>query len=238
MKVTIHQPNYFPYPGLFHKLSLSDVFVVMDDVKFQFDITNRNKIIGKNGKWQRIAVPVKKNQTHKKIMDVEINNAISWKEENFSKLCEVYDSSKFFHIYKEYFKNVYEKKWEMLVDLNLEILKKTIEWLDIKIQIIKESELNVSGDASERLVNVCELMNADTYVSGIGGKNYLKEELFEEKNIKLQYQDYLPLKYKQNLSDEFISNLSIIDLLANNGNDESLKIIKNSNNLEKKDDGC
>ena len=46
MKVTIHQPNYFPYPGLFHKLSLSDVFVVMDDVKFQFDITNRNKIIG------------------------------------------------------------------------------------------------------------------------------------------------------------------------------------------------
>ena len=81
-------------------------------------------------------------------------------------------------------------------------------------------------------------MNADTYVSGIGGKNYLKEELFEEKNIKLQYQDYVPLKYKQNLSDEFISNLSIIDLLANNGNDESLKIIKNSNNLEKKDDGC
>ena len=120
--------------------------------------------------------------------------------------------------------------------VNLETLKKTIEWLGIKIQIIKESELNVSGDASERLVNICELMNADTYVSGIGGKNYLKEELFEEKNIKLQYQDYVPLKYKQNLSDEFISNLSIIDLLANNGNDESLKIIKNSNNLEKKDD--
>ena len=236
MKVTIHQPNYFPYPGLFHKLSLSDVFVVMDDVKFQFDITNRNKIIGKNEKWQRITVPVKKNQTHKKIMDVEINNTISWREENFSKLCEVYDSSKFFHIYKEYFKNIYEKKWEMLVDLNLETLKKTIEWLGIKIQIIKESELNVSGDASERLVNICELMNADTYVSGIGGKNYLKEELFEEKNIKLQYQDYVPLKYKQNLSDKFISNLSIIDLLANNGNDESLKIIKNSNNLEKKDD--
>ena len=236
MKVTIHQPNYFPYPGLFHKLSLSDVFVVMDDVKFQFDITNRNKIIGKNENWQRITVPVKKNQTHKKIMDVEINNAISWREENFSKLCEVYDSSKFFHLYKEYFKNIYEKKWEMLVDLNLETLKKTIEWLGIKIQIIKESELNVSGDASERLVNICELMNADTYVSGIGGKNYLKEELFEEKNIKLQYQDYVPLKYKQNLSDKFISNLSIIDLLANNGNDESLKIIKNSNNLEKKDD--
>ena len=49
MRVTIHQPNYFPYPGLFHKLSLSDVFVILDDVQFQFDITNRNKIITKDG---------------------------------------------------------------------------------------------------------------------------------------------------------------------------------------------
>ena len=47
MRVTIHQPNYFPYPGLFHKLSLSDVFVILDDVQYQFDITNRNKIITK-----------------------------------------------------------------------------------------------------------------------------------------------------------------------------------------------
>ncbi len=238
MKVTIHQPNYFPYPGLFHKLSLSDVFVVMDNVKFQFDITNRNKIISKNGKWQRITVPVKKNQTHKKIMDVEINNEISWQGENFAKLEESYNSSKFFYLYKNYLKNIYEKKWDMLVELNVETLKKTIEWLGLRIKIIKESELNVSGNSTQRLVNICEVLNADTYISGIGGKNYLKEEAFVEKNIKLQYQNYHPLKYKQNFSNEFIPNLSIIDLLANNGNDESLKIIKNSNNLEGNEEIC
>ena len=62
MILTIHQPNYFPYTGLFHKLSLSDVFVIMDDVQFQPDITNRNKIISKNEEWERITVPIKKNQ--------------------------------------------------------------------------------------------------------------------------------------------------------------------------------
>ena len=74
MKISIHQANYFPYPGLFHKILLSDVFVILDNVQFQFDITNRNKIINKYGSWHRISVPVKKNQTHKKIIDIEINN--------------------------------------------------------------------------------------------------------------------------------------------------------------------
>ena len=232
MKVTVHQPNYFPYPGLFHKILLSDVFVIMDDVQFQFDITNRNKIITKNGKWERITVPIKTNQTHKKIMDVEINNETSWKPETFEKLCESYDSSDFFHLYKEKFEKLYQSKWEMLLDLNIETLKMSIDWLGIKIKIIKESELNVTGDSTKRLINVCESLNADTYVSGIGGKNYLKEELFQQHKIQLQYQNYSVKQYKQNFSKEFIPNLSIIDILSNNGGNESLKIIKNSTKSE------
>ena len=43
MKITIHQANYLPYPGFFHKISQADIFVIMDDVQFQIDITNRNK---------------------------------------------------------------------------------------------------------------------------------------------------------------------------------------------------
>ena len=232
MKVTIHQPNYFPYPGLFHKLSLSDVFVIMDDVQFQVDITNRNKIITNDGTWERITVPIKKNQTHKKIMDVEINNETSWGEETFNNLCDSYGSTDFFHLYKEYFKELYKKKWEMLLDVNIETMKKTIEWLGIKIEIIKESELNVQGNSTERLINVCESLNADTYISGIGGRNYLNEKLFEKHKIKLQYQDYVAIEYKQNLSKEFIPNLSIIDILSNNGGNESLKIINNSTKSE------
>ena len=90
MILTIHQPNYFPYPGLFHKLALSDVFVIMDDVQFQLDITNRNKIISKNEEWERITVPIKKNQTHKNIMDVEINNDLPWGDYTFKKISEAY----------------------------------------------------------------------------------------------------------------------------------------------------
>lgn len=228
MILTIHQPNYFPYPGLFHKLSLSDVFVIMDDVQFQPDITNRNKIISKNEEWERITVPIKKNQTHKNIMDVEINNDLPWGNYTFKKISEAYDNSNYFLNYKDYFRNLYKKEWKMLFDLNLETIKKTIEWLGIKIEIIKESELNINGKATERLVDVCKSLNADTYISGIGGKGYLNEKLFEERKIGLRYQNYKPIPYKQNFSKTFIPNLSIIDLISNIG-DESLKIIEKSN---------
>jgi len=111
--------------------------------------------------------------------------------------------------------------------LNFETIKKVIEWLGIKIEIIKESELNVNGNSSDRLINICKSIDADTYISGSGGSNYLDENLFEKNNLKLEYQNYIPPQYNQHLSDMFIPDLSIIDLIANVGPD-SLKLISDS----------
>ena len=219
MKVTIHQANYLPYPGFFHKICQADIFVIMDDVQFQSDITNRNKIISKDKGWDRIIVPVKKNQTHKKIRDVEINNKIEWRDESYKKLCESYDTSKFFMIYKDYFEGLYNKEWKNIFELNFETIKQILHWLDIKVEIVVESKLNISGQSTQRLIEVCKKLNAETYVSGIGGKQYLNEKLFAENNINLEYQKYTPICYEQNLSKSFIQNLSIIDFLANVGPD-------------------
>ena len=80
MIVSIHQPNYFPYTGFFHKIFLSDVYVILDKAQFQFDITNRNKIITPDGSWTRISVPIKKGQKFFEIRNVEINNDLPWGE--------------------------------------------------------------------------------------------------------------------------------------------------------------
>ena len=57
MKIAIHQANYFPYPGFFHKINQADVFVIQDDVKFENRITNRNKIIS-SSEYTWINVPI------------------------------------------------------------------------------------------------------------------------------------------------------------------------------------
>ena len=226
MKIAIHQANYFPYPGFFHKINQADIFVIQDDVKF-VNRSNRNKIIS-SSEYTWINVPIKKGHKSLPIMDVKINNEIPWGKINLKKICAGYNKAKFFHLYKDYFENLYKKEWNNIFDLNFETIKQVLRWLDIKVEIVVESELRVSGQPTERLVKVCKKLGADTYISGIGGKRYLDEKSFEKNKIILKYQNYNPIRYPQRMSKSFIPNLSILDLLANVGS-ESGKLLKESN---------
>ena len=229
MKVTIHQPNYFPYPGFFHKLTLADIFVVLDDVQYQYDHTNRNKIITRDGNWTRIIIPTKREHKFSPINQVEIDNKLNWREANREKIFESYTDAPFFNLYRNYLDDLYKQKWDMLFEINFETIKKVLEWLGIKITLVRSSELNISDTATERLVKICKATGADAYVSGLGGKQYLNEKLFSDNKISLEYQNYATVTYPQHLSNKFVPNLSILDLLMNVG-PKSLQLIKDSSN--------
>jgi len=196
----------------------------MDNIQYDQKFTNRNKIIVPNG-WIWITVPIKKGHKFLPNKLVEINNDIDWKANHWQNIHNSYNKSKFFHLYKDYFESLYKKDWNFLFELNYKTLIKTIEWLGLKIKIIKESELNVKTSSTQRLVDICKSLGADTYVSGIGGKEYLDEKIFKTNKINLEYQQFFHPVYPQHFSKSFIPNLSIIDLLANVGPD-SLSLLK------------
>ena len=225
--VTIHQPNYFPYPGFFQKVLLSDVCVILDRAQFEFDITNRNKIITPEGSWTRISVPIKKGQKFFEIRNVEIDNDQTWTEKNWDLICKSYNNSSFFDLYKITLNSVFKKNWNLIFDLNFYTLKKVFEWLDIKTKIILDSELDVAGRSSDHLLNICKKIGATKYLSGPGGRNYLNEKIFEQNKIEVEYQIYDPIIYSQKYAKSFIQNLSILDLLFNVGSD-SKKLIRKS----------
>ena len=227
MKVAIHQPNYLPYLGFFHKLSLVDTFVIMDDTQYDKKFTNRNKI-KVPGNWIWLTVPI--NKKHKFVANkiVEINNEENWQSDHFEKINRSYSNSEFFKKnYKTFFEKIYSKKWDHLFTLNYELIIQLIDWLDIKIEVIKESELNINGNSTERLVNISKKIGAETYVSGIGGKEYMNKKMFETNNIKIEYQNFKCPIYKQVFNSEFIPNLSIIDLLFNIGPKSLSKLKQN-----------
>ena len=223
MKAVIHQPHYFPYSGFFHKLSLADIYVIMDDVQYDKRWTNRNRIMATNG-WTWITVPINKDHKFLPNMLVEINNEMPWKEHHWKKIYQSYAKTKYFHLYKDYLENLYKKEWKFLFDLDFETTKKIIDWLGLKIEIVRESELHVKGESTERLVNVCKAIGVDTYVAGKGSENYMEEKLFQKNNLKVEYQNYVPIQYSQRFTDVFVSDLSIIDMMTNVG-PESLKLI-------------
>ena len=94
-----------------------------------------------------------------------------------------------------------------------------LEMLEIKLEVVKESELDISTKSTNRLVDICKKLDGTTYISGNGSRNYIDNTLFKKQNIELIFQNYLPKEYKQISSKKFIPNLSIIDLLVNFGSD-------------------
>jgi hypothetical protein len=216
MKVAIHQPQFFPYPGFFHKLSLADAFVIMDDVQYDKRFTNRNQILAPQGPtW--LTVPIDKADKFMPNNMVKVNNALPWREEHWKKITYSYKNSSCFTLYREYLEGLYQREHESLFELDLETTKMVMKWLDIDIPVVKESELGVPGESTQRLANVCKAMGADTYVSGAGGRNYMDEKIFAEQGVKLEFQHYEPTPYPQRFVNEFVPNLSILDMLFNIG---------------------
>ena len=90
--------------------------------------------------------------------------------------------------------------------------------LGITTPLHRASELGVSGFRSDRLLAICRHFGAKEYLSPVGAATYLAEDGFAaHSSALLRYQNFQPRPYQQLGSEEFISHLSIVDVIANLG---------------------
>ena len=81
MIVSIHQPEHFPYLGFFQKMQKSDLFVILDNVKFKKNnFQNRNRFLNKSGNDEWFTIPVEKKANSKLIRDVKVSEDYGWKK--------------------------------------------------------------------------------------------------------------------------------------------------------------
>ncbi len=230
MRVSIQQPQYLPYIGFFHKLMLSDIHVILDDVTYgKNTFVNRNRIKTPQGAaWITIPMRVKRDQM---IKEYKIDNTRDWRRKHLNAIKTNYGGAPFFKDYREFFDDYYKKEWVNLVELDAEALEYIAKQLNINVKFIRSSKLGITTTETQRLIDICNAVEADTYISGIGGKEYMDGNLFKTNNITLIYQDFKHPVYKQRFG-KFEEFMSIIDLLFNHGK-ESTEIIKNSGLLNK-----
>ncbi len=223
--VSIHQPEHMPWLGFFDKIRQADMFVILDNVQFRKNyFQNRNKIRTHDG-WVWATVPVlTKGRSSQLINQVEINNASPWVKDYWTAIRMNYTKAPFFPKYSSFLEQIYNKQWTYLADLNEKIISHVIHELGVQVKIIKASTLGVAGQGTELLLEICQKLKADVYLSGISGKDYLEENKFTEQGIKVIYQEFYHPIYRQ-VYEPFIPCMSIIDLLFNHG-DKSLDIIK------------
>jgi len=217
--VAIHQPDYIPYPGLFYKISRSDIFVWLDDAQFSNDNThNWNKIKTSQGEC-RIKVPV---DYHfgEPINRVKTRDELEWKEKHLKTIRMNYAKAYYYKDIYTWFSNLVSKKYSSLAEMNIAINTDIAKNFGFKTKFINASDLMITTRKEERVIDICKKVSIGykdiVYFSGRGAMSYEVPKHFLSHGITLQYTNYNGCEYKQ-LWDDFIPNMSILDYLLNYG---------------------
>ncbi len=221
MRCAIHQPQYLPWMGYFDKMASCDVFVILDDVQFKKnEWQNRNRIrIANDPGWQWLTVPVL-HQFGQKINQVKMNTTVDWAAAHKNAIETNYARAMYFERFWPELKPLYECSWDDLSALNIAFIKKLAELLEIPTKIIISSELDVHSTKTERLIDLCRAVGVDTYLAGAGAGAYMDFDQFCASGLKLEVQQYDHPLYEQcwtKAPAEFVSHLSVVDWLFNQG---------------------
>ena len=226
--ISIHQPVYLPWLGFFGKIISSDIFVILDDDQYEKNgWQNRNKIRTFDGdSWLTIPVKTKSGTLLK---DVLIDNSSNWAKKHSKSIIFNYSKTPFFNEFWKELGYFYSKQFGSLIELNIEMIKLFLQKFNINTELILSSKLDIHSHSSERIIDICKNLSAKQYISGMGGKDYLKVEDFNKNNIKVKFQNFQHPSYKQ-MYEPFYPNMAAIDLIFNTG-ENSENILKKAKNF-------
>jgi hypothetical protein len=224
--VVIHQPDFMPYLGFFHRFLHADAWVVLDQVQFLRNSKSwhhRDKIKTPQGeRW--LTVEIKK--CHQK---TPINHVLlaetNWRKDHLNLITGNYHKSGYFREIMPHIEELYSLRSERLVDFNLQSIEMLLRLLGIEIPSVMASGLNPKGTSNELLVDLLKSVGATRYLSGVGAKDYYDAAPFEQAGITVTWQEFEHPIYPQ-LHGDFIPYMSSIDLLLNCGIEASRRILR------------
>lgn len=211
-----HQPNFLPYMGVFYKMYRSDVFVLDDDVQYSTDGLHNANFIKVNGTKHRLTIPVRVDYGDP-INKVEISYDRNWVDKALKTLRFAYPKARHFDEGYELMERHLQKRPELLVDLNIGLIREIAERFGFGCEIVVASkQVPTDLKKNERNLYQCLQLGGDVYLSGTGGRAYNDEALYQSHGVKVEYSDYTPIQYRQ-VGREFIENLSVLDYIFNAG---------------------
>jgi len=113
--VAIHQPQYLPWLGYFHKLITADAFCFLDNVQYKKnEWQNRNRIKTAAG-WQWLTVPVGY-RFGQAVSEVTINNTVDWQKKHLHALQTNFSRAPFYEEVIAVLSDGFARKWDLLAD--------------------------------------------------------------------------------------------------------------------------
>jgi len=225
MKLAIMQPYFFPYIGYFQLLNAVDKFILYDDVTYiKRGWINRNNILINKNKIL-ITLSLKSVSQNKLINEIEVNtnnNLIKTIKQAYLK-APYFDYA--FPIIEKTFESI--KPGFKISEISGLSIMNVAEYLKLdtlfEYSSISYSDTKGLGRA-QRLIEICKINRADTYINPIGGIELYSKEEFKNENINLFFIKSSIEPYKQ-FDNDFVPGLSIIDVLMFNSPEQTKEML-------------
>ncbi|NMH88604.1 WbqC family protein [Flavivirga algicola] len=192
MSIIIH-PTYFP--NIAHFVAMAKAKEVMYEINDNFlkqTYRNRCYIYGANGKLA-LNIPVIHSQKNRqKYRDVKIFNEEKWQSLHWKSLLSAYRTSPFFEYYEDELLPLFNTKADYILDYNLKCIEVICNCLQLELHTLK----------------------SETYQKSIQNKTDFRYLVNAKKEQVYQFDTYTQVFGNKH---GFIPNLSILDLLFNEG---------------------
>ena len=220
MIILITQPTFLPWLGYFDQIRIADKIVLLDSVQYaRRSWQNRNRLTNQSGKEIMITLPLKKAPRETKIKDIEVSKSF-----NLENLLKTIKSSylnaenieESLSIIKKSFKKNTINNKVYLREINRQFIENVCNLGSINHDITWSSDLEEKisyNTPTERLLEICKLFSAKTYLSAPGAKDYMANEgfKFRDSNIKIQWHSFNQVSY---LNKGFKPYMSVVDYIS------------------------
>jgi hypothetical protein len=113
--------------------------------------------------------------------------------------------------------DLYDHPWTYLTDFNIALIDRMAAVLNLPTHHQRSSEFNAPDHGWMKLLHLCQVVGADTYITGHGARNYFDHESFEQAGIDVMYLDYdlAPYPQRHTATLGFDPYVTSLDVLAN-----------------------
>lgn len=215
------QPYFLPYIGYWQLMNLVDQYVLYDDVNYiKRGWVNRNRILV-NGEPRYINIPLQHASQNKLICEINVCKDKKFTMKTLRMIEVAYKKAPYFETIFPMMIKIYGSKEENLVAYIKNSFEVVCEYLDIDTEFITSSSLPKENSlhGQEKILAICDVLNATEYYNAIGGKKLYSHDEFDRKGIKLQFLKTKTIEYCQ-YGNSFQENLSILDVMMFNSKDD------------------